>query len=83
MVIWDEIEATYSFEQLLGILDRYHVIVETKGGHVTFNSSYIIITSNLYLTAIFNHVCNDHKLALLRRITLLLECEGPIFQDMC
>ena len=83
VVIWDEIEATYSFEQLLGILDRYHVIVETKGGHVTFNSSYIIITSNLYPTAIFNHVCNDHKLALLRRITLLLECEGPIFQDMC
>ena len=61
MVIWDEIESNYNFEQLLGLLDRYPMRVESKGGHIEFNSKMINITINLYPTAIFNHVCEEYK----------------------
>ena len=42
----------------------------------------IIFTSNLYPTAIFNHVCEEQKLALLGRINILLECNGPIYEAL-
>ena len=82
MVIWDEIESNYNFEQLLGLLDRHPKRNESKDGHIEFNIKMIIITSNLYPTAIFNHVCEEQKLALLGRINILLECNGPIYEAL-
>lgn len=45
-VILDDFYGWMPYDDLLRLGDRYPLILETKGGHVNFNSKTVIITSN-------------------------------------
>lgn len=55
--------------QLLRVLDQYPMTVDTKGGHVKFNSPIIGITTNETWESWTRHLSGGHQLALRRRIT--------------
>lgn len=81
-VIWDEFDDNFQLEVLLQLLDRYPVKLECKGGYVNFTAELIIITTNL---SPFEHYMQKKECqikALLRRINLILQIEGPIYSDL-
>jgi len=45
-VVIDEFYGWLSYSFMLRLLDKYPLIVETKGGHVSFTSAMVVITSN-------------------------------------
>lgn len=47
-VVIDDFYGWLPFNQLLNILDRYPLHVETKGGSVRFISKFVLITSNVH-----------------------------------
>lgn len=57
----------------LKVLDRYPFIVDTKGGHVSFNSPIIGITTNLTWDQWVVALSPGHKLAIRRRVTHVRE----------
>lgn len=46
VVVIDDYYANWPFHFLLKLLDRYPLQVPRKGGHLTFNAPYVVITSN-------------------------------------
>ena len=79
-VIWDEIEAEYPWNNLLQLLDRYPMKVEVKGSSAEMVAKLIIITSNFSPENLFGTKLNF--LALKRRLTLILNFTGPIYEDI-
>ena len=80
VVIWDEPDLDIEFGQLLQLCDHYELRVEVKGSFVRFIAKLIIFTSKFHLETLFAKHAN--YAAFSRRITLLLECEGAIYEDM-
>jgi hypothetical protein len=67
----------FSYRLLLRVLDRYKIIVPTKGGHVPWRTQFIYLTTNVHPRDWFN-LADDS--ALMRRITVMefpLVPEGP------
>lgn len=54
---------------LLRLLDRYPIMVDTKGGFISFNSPIIGITTNLTWEQWVENLSVGHQLALRRRIS--------------
>lgn len=66
-VIWDEFgPGSSSYSDLLRILDRYPMLVETKGGSVNFAARTIIITANSLPNLWFNY---DEKRMFMSAVT--------------
>ncbi len=66
-VVIDDYYGWLPFDTLLRLLDRYPMIVETKGGHAQFVAKTIIITSNKKPEEWYTNENLDIR-ALLRRI---------------
>jgi hypothetical protein len=58
----------FSYRLLLRVLDRYRIIVPTKGGHVPWRPKYIYLTTNVYPTEWYSLADTS---ALLRRIKII------------
>jgi len=69
-VVIDEFRGAIDIGHLLRWLDRYPVIVETKGGAVVFNAKRIWITSNLDPRDWFPTIDTETMNALLRRVRI-------------
>ena len=80
VVIWDEIEQDYPWNNLLQVLDRYPMTVEVKGGHTSMLARLIIITSNFSPEELFGD--KQNYTALKRRLTLILNFTNIIYPDI-
>lgn len=70
VVLLDDFRGGITLDQLLRLLDKYPIQVETKGGFVWFNPDLIIITSNFSEDDWYDyHKREPHRAALKRRIT--------------
>lgn len=71
-IIIDEFfgDKTISLQNLLIWLDEYACTVETKGGSVPFAGKRIWITSNLHPSEWYPDAREEHKKALLRRLSI-------------
>lgn len=67
-VIVDEFRGGVDIGHLLRWLDRYPVIVETKGSTVPLRATEVIITSNLHPRDWYPELDDETKLALMRRL---------------
>lgn len=68
VILIDDMRKDYcKFHQLLRLLDRYPLQVQTKGGHAQINSSVIIITSAYHPKDLYN--TREDVKQLIRRIT--------------
>ena len=69
-----------TFSELLRLLDRYPMQVETKGGSVAFNSPLIIITAPQSPMDMWSGRTQEDLQQLLRRITEVrfFEVGGPV-----
>jgi len=65
-VILDEFYGWLPYDTLLRLLDRYPLMVESKGGQLQFNSKRIVITSNKPPNKWYK---NEYFAALARRVT--------------
>jgi len=70
-VVIDDYYGWLPFDTLLRLLDRYPMILETKGGHVEFTAKKIYITSNVHPENWYKNENLDIR-ALLRRIENLI-----------
>lgn len=79
-VIIDEFYGWLPYAQLLRLLDRYPMTVETKGGSVNFAPEKILIAANSMPDAWYNWNVNMQFSALKRRIDnmLIMEEDGSI-----
>jgi len=68
-----EFKLTY----LLKILDRYPMLVQVKGGHVNWNPSEIVMTSNYHPKEWYPNAKDEHVKALLRRINEVVHYDDP------
>lgn len=68
-----EFKLTY----LLKILDRYPMMVQVKGGHVNWNPSEIVLTSNYSPRSWYPNAKDEHVKALLRRINETVHYSDP------
>ena len=71
VIINDLRKSTFSFSYLLELLDRYHIQVEHKGGHVAFTPRVIIITCSKSAEVLWGHIAgeaNENVQQLVRRI---------------
>lgn len=71
-VILDDFYGGIQYSELLRILDRYPLLVQTKGGNSNMNSKKIFITSNKSPREWYSNLFEGHKgdyTALARRIT--------------
>lgn len=66
-VVIDEFYGWIPFDLLLRLLDRYPLLVESKGGQIQFVAKNIIITSNTFPDKWYKS-CDTYFAALLRRI---------------
>ena len=80
LLIWDETESEYAWNNLLQLLDSYPLQVETKERSVNILAKLIIITSNVHPHELFGNKPNNN--AFLRRLTLCLIFTGAIYQDI-
>ncbi|HUD08469.1 MAG TPA: hypothetical protein VMQ52_05300 [Candidatus Saccharimonadales bacterium] len=78
-VIIDDLKpGFFTIMQILRLLDRYPVRVESKGSSMWLRATNIIITSIYYPQQIWNNTDEDNK-QLLRRITILHDLSsGPV-----
>lgn len=68
VILLDDFSALMEIKTLLRLLDRYPMVVETKGGFVDINSPYIVITCDYPPEKLYKHY-KGHQLAqVLRRI---------------
>lgn len=65
----DEFHCNIPLNYMLRLLDRYPMIVETKGGATQFNSPVICITSNVDYVDWYSHCDPKSKDAFTRRVT--------------
>lgn len=80
-IVFDDFDGSWlTCTELLRILDRYPLLVETKGSHVNLDAAdTFVITSNVRPEEWYSqHFARTpaHKKALLRRITTILEFIG-------
>lgn len=69
-VIMDEYRCDwFTFSNLLGLLDRYSMTVESKGGVLNFAPKYICITTNKHPKDMWSGRTEEDIAQLLRRIT--------------
>lgn len=71
-IILDDFYGWIAYNELLRLLDRYPLLVETKGGHCNVNCKAIVITSNKEPSEWYSHLVEKNKIdirALYRRIT--------------
>jgi len=69
-VVIDEFRGDIDISHVLRWFDRYPVIVEVKGGSVSFVAKRIWITSNVDPRDWFPNVCQETKNALIRRLNI-------------
>lgn len=85
-VVFDDFDGSwFSCSELLRILDRYPVLVETKGAHTDLDATgTYIITSNVFPEEWYRKHCEAfpaHKKAILRRLTTIISYIGdPSFE---
>lgn len=84
-VVIDEFYGWLPWDYLLRLTDRYPFLVESKGGHVQFNSEYIFITSNLPWDCWYKKI--ENMAPLERRIdniweVLELGCEFNVIKGL-
>jgi hypothetical protein len=78
-VILDDFRGTwFPLDYLLQLLDRYPMIVESKGGFVSFLPKKIVITSNVDPKDWYNHLEGWDNCPLKRRFTEITEIKEPI-----
>lgn len=70
-VIIDEFRGDIDVGYILRWLDRYPVLIETKGSGTTLNATHYWITSNLHPDSWYPMLDHDTKQALLRRLTIV------------
>lgn len=80
-VVFDDFDGSwFSCSELLRILDRYPVLVETKGSHTDLDATHTyVITSNVNPEEWYRKHCETvpaHKKAILRRITTIIHYVG-------
>lgn len=81
VVVIDEFYGWLSYSFMLRLLDRYPLVLETKGGHTTFLAKKIIITSNKEPKDWFDPVRNAFA-PLERRIDKVLNFPADQFFDL-
>ena len=64
------------FNKLLRVLDRYPVMVETKGSSRYLNSKNIIITAPMSPKEMFNYKTDEDIQQLLRRIDVIKDFDA-------
>lgn len=70
-VCLDDFYGWIKYHDMLRLLDRYPLQLETKGGQVEFNSQYIWITSNKHPREWWKDLSEEKYAALERRIELI------------
>jgi len=70
-VVIDEFRGGIDLGHFLRWLDRYPVIVDTKGGATVLKATHIWITSNLNPNDWFPGICQETLAALRRRMTII------------
>jgi Putative viral replication protein/RNA helicase len=77
-VVIDDFYGWLPFDFMLRLLDRYPLLVETKGGSEVFNSRIIIITSNIPPDRWYDYQKNPNLIfaALDRRLDIIVEYKG-------
>jgi len=85
VVIMDEWDDTWwTFSETLNLFDRFPLRLESKNGHVIFNSKHIYITNNSDITLVYNHndksprADSEKDFAFLRRIENIGSMARPI-----
>ena len=73
-VVLDDFYGWLPFDTLLRLLDRYPLLVETKGGQASFIAKTIVITSNALPREWYQNVRNYSALA--RRIDVVMKFTG-------
>lgn len=73
-VVLDDFYGWLPFDTLLRLLDRYPLLVETKGGQASFIAKNIVITSNALPKEWYQNVRNYSALA--RRIDVVMKFTG-------
>ena len=76
VVVIDDFDGYLDFKFLLKLVDRYPITLDTKGGMITFNSKFVIITSNEHPRYWYEYRNEDAYNSLLRRINLLVKFES-------
>lgn len=70
-VLIDDFNGQCKIEFLLRLLDRYPLQVPIKGGFTNWEPNRIYITSNLSIADLYPNISNNHREALIRRITII------------
>ena len=73
-VVLDDFYGWLPFDTLLRLLDRYPLLVETKGGQASFIAKTIVITSNALPREWYQNIRNYSALA--RRIDVVMKFTG-------
>lgn len=71
--LFDDFRGDLPLELFLKILDRYPIRVPVKGGFRHWNPEWIFITSNVDWDSWYPNVHGDSRLAIRRRIHILLD----------
>jgi len=77
VLLLDEYRSSFNMSFLLSLLDKWPLIVQTKGGHVNFRCSHIYLTSNLSLEEQHPEEQDPHTRGALRRRIHVLEHFEP------
>lgn len=85
VVIMDEWDDTWwTFSETLNLFDKFPLRLESKNGHVIFNSKHIYITNNSDITTLYNHneksprADPEKDYAFLRRIENIGSMARPV-----
>lgn len=76
LVIIDEYAGQWDMGYLLSVLDRYPLDIEYKGGGLQLQATKFIITSNLHPAEWYTTAKLEHKEALNRRLTTVINVES-------
>ena len=77
IVIIDEFYGWLPLDTMLGLMDRYPLMVDTKGSAVEFQAKTLCITSNITWDKWYDWKNNDIKDAFLRRIDNFIDLNKP------
>jgi len=73
VVCIDDFYGWLPLDYMLRLLDRYPMLVETKGGSVQMVAKAIYITSNIAVEFWYEHCAQEHRRALQRRVDVVCE----------
>ena len=79
---WDD--TWWTFSETLNLFDKFPLRLESKNGHVIFNSKHIYVTNNSDITTVYNHndksprANSEKDYAFLRRIENIGSMARPV-----